>query len=443
MHQPSRNPLLFAALAALLLASACKDDERGPSNPDAARLDIDAAGVGIDGGPGAGIDGGPGAGIDGGAGAVSGIAVVGSDYTSSSVSLLDRQGNLVADGCLHSGTGAPGLAATLSGDVVLPTQASAGGPLVIVDRTNAALTFVEPSTCAVLGQLAVSTGFKSNPQDFVALSATKAYVVRQDPNPVPTPALADFDEGNDLLIVNPSTSTITGRIDLAPYAPAGVLPRGHRALLAGNKVFVSLNAVSEDYSTYGAGRVVVVDPAVDQVVGVVDLPAAKNCGAMAYVASPPRLLVACAGAYGDPAGQAATSAVVAIDLTQPVPWVSAQVPASTLGTAPFSNTTIAAIDASSVLAVAVGDFTGSPPDSLWFLPLDGRSATKVFESSEGFALGAIAVDPERHVAFASDGTMMSPAFLRTFDFSTGAFVPAKTVKTNPTQKLPPRSLLIF
>jgi len=443
MHQPSRNSHLLAVLAALTLASACGDDGQGSFNPDATYPGIDASGTAIDGGAGMGIDDSPGAGIDGGAGALASIAVVNSDYTSSSVSLLDRDGNLVADGCLHSGTGTPGLAATLSGDVVLPTQVPVGGPLVLVDRTNAALTFVEPSTCAVLGQLAVSTGFRSNPQDFVALSATKAYVVRQDPNPVPTPALDDFDEGNDLLVVDPSTSKIAGRIDLAPYAPAGVLPRGHRALLAGDKVFVSLNAISDDYSTYGSGRIVVVNPAVDQVLGVIDMPTVKNCGAMTFVASPPRLLVACAGAYDDPAGQAATSGIVAIDLTPPAPVISAQLLASTLGTAPFSNTTIAAIDGSSVLAVAVGDFTGSPPDSLWFLPLDGRAATKVLDSSEGFALGAVVVDPERHMVFANDGTTMSPAFLRTFDFDTGFFIPGKTVKTNPTQKLPPRGLVMF
>ncbi|HEX7507282.1 MAG TPA: hypothetical protein VF550_10960, partial [Polyangia bacterium] len=65
--------------------------------------------------------------------ATSGIVVVNSDYSSTSVSILDRDGNLLKDGCLSTGTGTPGLALALSGDVVLPTQVPLGGPVAIID----------------------------------------------------------------------------------------------------------------------------------------------------------------------------------------------------------------------------------------------------------------------------------------------------------------------
>ncbi|MBN2573772.1 MAG: hypothetical protein JXP73_04340 [Deltaproteobacteria bacterium] len=427
MHRQTPLGLLCAASLALATLAACGGISDGPS-PDGAGGGETAASAPL------GNDG-----IDaGGAGKVAGIAVVNSDYASSSVSLLDRDGNLVADGCLHSGSGDPGLSATLSGDVVLPTEVPAGGPIPVIDRANNAITWLDATTCAVLGQLAVGTGFRANPQDVVTLSASKAYVVRQDPNPVPTPALEDFDDGNDVLIVDPSRLQVTGRIDLGPYAPAGVLPRGHRALLAGGSVFVSLNAIGADYAAYGAGRVVVIDPATDVVTGVIDIPGAKNCGALAYAAAVQRLFVACGGAYGEPAGQAATSAIVAIDLGQVPPAVAAQ--AAATGGAPYSNLTVGVLDATTAVAVVVGDFSNDPPDSLWSVPLDGRAPVQIFASTEGFAIGALLFDPERALVFAADGPMGSSAYLRIFEVSAAGFVLGKTAKTNPTHKLPPRAL---
>jgi hypothetical protein len=405
MHRPPSFGILFAAALALTTFAAC-----GEGSPDPT--------------PGSGT----------------GIAVVNSDYASSSISLLDRPGNLLADGCLNSGSGGAGLSTTLSGDVVLPSEVPAGGPLPIIDRTNNTITWLDAATCAVLGQLAVGTGFKANPQDVVTLSPNKAYVVRQDPNAVPTPALEDFDEGNDVLIIDPTQRTITGRIDLGPFAPAGVLPRGHRALLAGGRVFVSLNAIGADYASYGTGRVVIIDPATDGVTGVIDIPGTKNCGALAYAAAAQRLFVACGGAYGDAAGQAATSAVVAIDLAQTPPVVVAQAAA---GAAPYSNLTVAVLDGATALAVVVGDFSNAPPDSLWSVPLDGRAPAQVFASAEGFAIGAVLFDPDRRSVFAADGTTTNPAFLRVFDVSATGFTAGPTVKTNPTQKLPPRALLFY
>jgi hypothetical protein len=413
MHRHSSSRISFAGLCAILAMPACGDD----------------TGVFPE--------------HDGGSG--TGIVLVNTDYSSSSVSFLDRDGNLLMDGCLNSGSGNPGLAMTLSGDVVLPTQVPAGGPVAIVDRGNAAITWLDATTCASLGQLAVGTGFASNPHDVVTLSASKAYVTRQDQNLSATPTPNDFDDGNDVLIVDPSRLAITGRIDLLPFAPAGtaILPRADRALLAQGRVFVSLNAISANYANYGTGRVVIIDPDTDQVTSVIDLPGVKNCGAMTYVAETKRLFVACNGAYGDKAVQAAGSAIVAIDLGQTPPTVVAQAPAASAGSVPLSNLTVAALDGATALAVAEGTLSNTPPDGLWSLPLDGKVPVKIFDSAEGFAIGAVLYYQERHRVLAADGTMTSSAYLRMFDVSSGAFVAGKPVKTNPTQKLPPRALAFY
>jgi hypothetical protein len=41
------------------------------------------------------------------------------------------------------------------------------------------------------------------------------------------------------------------------------------------------------------------------------------------------------------------------------------------------------------------------------------------------------------------GTKASPAYLRLFDFAAGVFTAGQPIKTNPTQKLPPRALAFY
>ncbi len=368
----------------------------------------------------------------------SGIVVVNSNNSdTTSVSFLDRDGNLVIDGCFST--------PKLSYDVVLPTQVTPGGPVIIVDRGSGynALTWLDPATCTPLRQLAVGTGFDSDPHDVVVLSASKAYVTRYAENGAATPTPDDFDDGDDVLIIDPTQAKILGHIDLKPFAPVGILPRADRALLAEGKVFVSLNAISLDYKTYGTGRIVMVDPVTDQVVGTIDLPGVKNCGAMTYLATESKLMVACGGAYSDGPQQADSSAIVVIDLGVSPAAVIAQVTAAAVGGLPFTNATVATLGGSTALGVTNGSPSNMPPDRLWSLPLDGSLPVRVFESVESFALGAVLADDEASRILVTDGTTTTPAFLRFFDFAAGAFTAGRTVTSNPAQKLPPRALAFY
>src|SRR6185369_5242395 len=103
-----------------------------------------------------------------------------------------------------------------------------------IDRGNAELAFVRPADCQVRAQLSVGTGFKANPRDVVRISATKAYVTRYETNGAP--GAFPFDGGNDLLIIDPSAPSVTGRVDLSAYATsapsAAISARPDRALLA-------------------------------------------------------------------------------------------------------------------------------------------------------------------------------------------------------------------
>jgi hypothetical protein len=467
----TRSLSVPAFLLGCLSLVGCGDDNDSPSQKDAAvdaspiqtnadsgstvtqsevgGVSADTNAITLDAGTGAldagtvTLDAGTGA-LDAGTGAVSirGIVASHSDYQSTAVSLLDRDGNVVKDGCINSGTGGPGLTKTLSGDVALPSQISATSAITLVDRGNSTLVWIDPSTCAPLRQLAVGTGFKANPHDYVELSTSKAYVTRYEQNLAATSALGDFDDGNDLLIVDPTQPKIVGRIDLTPFAPAGVLPRADRALLVDGKVFVSLNASNAKYGSNATGRLVMVDPSADQVIGTVDLPGTKNCGAMFYLPADKKLMVACTGDYGD-SNQADGSAVVTLSLAATPPVVVAKVAASSVGGLLFSNSTVAALDGNSVLGVTMGDFSNTPPDGLWLLPQDGTLSSKIFDSAEAYSLGAVLVDAERGRVFLADGTTVATPSVRVFDRVAGAFQATATIATNPTQKLPARALAWF
>lgn len=439
----------YLIFPALVIGAACGSNNNSPAAEDAAVSNGNDA-MATEAGAATGADAiAASNGIDamateaGAAMGPSGIAVVNSDYQSASVSFLDRDGNLLKDGCFNSGSGGPSLSMTLSGDVALPTQLVLGGPVVVVDRQNASLTWLDPTTCKPLSQLAVGTGFASNPHDYVWLSANKAYVPRYKNNLAATPDPGDFDDGNDLLIIDPSQPKIVGRVDLKPFAPAGVLPMADRALLAGGMVYVSLNAISDDYATYGVGRIVMVDPVSDHVVGTIDTPGAKNCGAMTYVAAENRLLVACNGDYAAGPQQSDSSALVVIDLGLNPPAVVNQVSAAAVGGRSFSNWAVAALDATTLLGVTEGDFSNTPPDKLWSVSLSGSPAALLFASTEAFTLGAVLVDGEKGRFIVADGPQKGASLLHVFDFSAGTITAGKTIKSNPSHSLPPRGLAWF
>src|SRR5262249_47232182 len=142
---------------------------------------------------------------------------------------------LAADRCVDSGSAAPVLSMALSGDVVLPSQPQPGDELVLLDQTNSALLWVDPTNSRPSRQLCVGD-FDPNQHDLVGLSPNKADVTRYEKNPHPNDGPTANDQGNDLLIIDPSVPSVLGHIDLSGYAvQAGastILARPDRALLA-------------------------------------------------------------------------------------------------------------------------------------------------------------------------------------------------------------------
>ena len=101
-------------------------------------------------------------------------AVVASDFSSSSVSLLSDTGALCVDRVIDSGARPPGLATALSGDVALPSSCTTHG-FVLIDRQAGVLSVLDRSTGEVNKQIVVAD-FASNPYD-VAFVAPDAWLV--------------------------------------------------------------------------------------------------------------------------------------------------------------------------------------------------------------------------------------------------------------------------
>lgn len=248
---------------------------------------------------------------------VRGFAVVNSDYDSASVSLLSPSGEVLSASFISSASADPGLSAALSGDLVLPTTTVTGPELVLVDRLpGSVITWVNLETATVRAQLSVATGFTSNPHEYVPYSATKAFVTRFEVNLAS--GAEEYDQGDDVLVVDPERAAITARIDLGPAMagePAGFFATPDRALMAGGKLRVLALGFNDDLSERVASRLITIDPESHAIEHVLVFEGMNSCGGLALSPDGTELAVACNGAFGtDPAEGFPDSGVLVVAL---------------------------------------------------------------------------------------------------------------------------------
>jgi hypothetical protein len=368
--------------------------------------------------------------------AMTGLAVVNSDFSTTSLSILDATGALVRADCVDSATGANGsVTSTISGDAVLPSQPQLGGDVIIVDRGNVALTFVDAASCTIVHQVPVP-GPRTNPHDVVMLTPHKAYVTRYDLNRVATdPTQA----GNDIAVVDPTTGTLTSRIDLDAYASsvagATVLARPDRALLVEGQVIVSLSEIDQGFTTYGEGKVVVVDPATDTVTAAVALTGLADCEGMTYVDAQKTLLVACGGPY---AGTTSESGIAVVDLGVSPPVLTRVIPSSAFDGRPLSFAWALALPPTGggTRAFAVTtDPKDVQPDALFAFDYVAATASKLATSGP-YTLGMPAGLPG--LLLMPNSTARTPR-IDLYDV-TGTPTATTTFTSDPVTGLPPQEI---
>lgn len=415
------NPVARAArLVTLLVGVAAATSSCGDSAPQAAGGSGGTAGTGAAAGNG-GNTGVPGRPALEPLSATPRFAVVSSDYSESSIAVLDEDFTIIDESWINSGTTYPGLVATLSGDVVLPTRQAGDGTFALLDRffTDVVSRFFVPS-----GNLAGQTrthgelsNYSSNPRDFIYVHATSAWATRYTPNL--DPDAAPENAGTDLLEIDPTTMTPTGsRIDLSSLDTTAAIKAGSstvemtvharpsRGVLVGSKLVVGLDRLSSRFDAAGPGMVALVDLDDASIEGLLLGKDLASCGHVTPVPrSPDEVAISCIGfarPYLDEAQTRASAAVFVLEVTEEGAsvqhaWRAADHPSSAIAVEG-----LVALGGSRVAAVDLGDLASETPDVLYTMDLETGEQYLLHESSSAFEIGMSAYDPDADRLYVPD-----------------------------------------
>ena len=377
-----------------------------------------------------------------------GLVVVESDYQSSNVSLLDLDGHVLSESLISSSTESSGFGVALSGDVVTPTNPQNDSEIVLIDRYPAGvLRFVELATAHVRSELSVATGFRSNPQDYLPLTPARAYVARYDKNS--NPGRQAWDEGGDVLVIDPSVPAITGSIDLSASLagePAKFSPHPARLLKVAGRVFALLAAYANDYASGTSSRLVELDPETDSLISTLVLDGLRGCVSLAASPDEQELAVSCTG-VDLRNGQVADSGLALLDIAG-APRIYKRFEASEFGDDPlgfalsypapgvlFFNT-LGHYDQESGALRAL--------DSLLRLDTVSGQFDELLQSEgEPFTLGGVQCAPSCGLCFAADARRAGGSVLRFVVDSAGNFAAPTAIRAETRVGLPPRYLGAF
>lgn len=184
-----------------------------------------------------------------------------------------------------------------------PFLRARGGAVYVVDRLSFdRVTRLDPGEdFEASWQAGVASG--SNPHDIAHVAEDKAYVSRYEP---------PFD---DLRIVDPRGGASRGSVELGALADNDdATPRADRMAQAAGLVFVGLQDIDRTFTDYREGKLAVVDPALDEVVGLVRL-GGKNPGALEVLGrgDQARLYVALGGIFEGLLPQELSGGVAVVD----------------------------------------------------------------------------------------------------------------------------------
>lgn len=404
-------------------------------------ITLSACGVDSQSGPGKGTT------LGSSTGELRGFAVVGSDYTSTNISLLSAEGAEESASLISSGSEDPGLSAALGGDVILPSTTLAGDELVIIDRfPSSVLTWVNLTTAKVRAQLSVATGFQSNPHDYVPYSKTKAFVTRFEPN------LASgeepFDQGSDVLVVDPERAKIVERIDLGDAfddAREGYYPRPARALLTGGRLHVLAAGLNLDFTDQLDSRLITIDPKTNAIEHVLTFEGMHSCVNLALSPDERRLAIACSGAYGqDPAQGFPDAGVLIVDLDEE-PREEARYGSPELGGLQLNDAAWLSEDRLAVLSN--GRFTADSSgveanDEAHTLDLESGELSEAWLEGSPFSIGDIACSLATGVCVVTDGET-DGGVVHVLSIDASGEIIAKDERSVGTAGVSPRSLGTF
>ena len=362
----------------------------------------------------------------------SALVVASTDYTSTNISVLSPVGAVLSGSIISSASAPPGLTTALSGDVVFPLGPTPG-EIVLIDRyPNSVLSWVDPSTAAVLHQLPVGTGFAANPHDYLEVSPTKAYVTRYESNA--NAGHQPNDGGGDLLIIDPQAGSIIGRVPFA--ADGALLPRPGRMIRVRHEVWVSLERFDADFTAAGDARLVGVSTTDDSIAWTLDLPGVASCGAIAVAPGGRVVALACSGFLGDTEPNH-RSALVLLDATAHPPVELKRFAAVSQLGAPLGSTLAYASD-NTLVGVALGDTQAGRNDIAYALDLGSGMTRVLADAGAAFAFGDVRCAPGcTDLCFLADASAKA---LRVWKANGASLAAQASVPVDPGVGLPPRAL---
>ena len=338
------------------------------------------------------------------------FAVVLTDFQSTSIGLLDSQGETLTECWIDSGSRAANLVATLSGDVVLATEQPADG-LAVIDRFGTDVySQVSLDSPTVLGQVRlqdpdVSGAFSANPHDALMSGPTSVWISRYAGNADPNaPPLA---RGSDLLEIDLTTYTRTGgRISLEAFITSVTVatdngaqtklayPRPSRMVRVGRTAIVGLARMTLDFDGAGPGAVAVVDLDARSA-RLLELPlGVANCGRVVPVPGrSDRVAVACGGfsvPFDDEPVVRETSGLFMLDVEGSTVSVALAWRPNADAGRPLAIAEAVAIDERTMGAVDYG--AGDVPDGFYLIDLVTGQAQHLFDSAGSFQIGSAAIN---------------------------------------------------
>jgi hypothetical protein len=359
--------------------------------------------------------------VRGESGTVCGRAVLVShtDYTSTSISLLGLDGEVLRAPLISSASAPVQLSAPIGGDVVFPSQPATD--LVLLDRyPNSVLTFITPETGTVRAQLDLGDGFVSNPHDYLELGDGRAIVSRYDREP--QGAGETVGRGSDLALIRPEAGGFIEAVSLdslltAEELDAKFLPHPGQLLRLGDDLLIALSLHNRGFSDslearvgrisklFGDETTELAQPDV-----ALKVPGLKNCTALALSPSGRELALGCSDLLGAGTDDAPPgSAIVRLAVSgagKDFAEIS-RIAASDLEFGPFGFQLVYASD-DWLLVTTVGALEGPDagrPDRLLALRLADSSTepTVLVESDpEPFTLGGLVCMPACGQCFLAD-----------------------------------------
>lgn len=325
------------------------------------------------------------------------LVVVGTDYQTTEVSVVELQSMKVRSAAfLHSGSRVTCSGATLGGDVVLGRTPPGDGSFWLIDRGTGVLSRV--SGAGVQQQLPLAKGFVANPQDALVDDAGRLWVSRAQGDAKQS---GGAPQGDDLVQVDTETGAIITRVALTKHATVGeAWAWPGRMALAQGQIHVPLASVARDFSAMGLGRVALVDPDTGQVSKLLEAGQSKNCNAV--TANGDAVAAVCSGFYKEPDGQRHLwSNVIALPHSATASAQMAAQAADTGQARGFGFDLALAADGRGWV-ISDGDLQTGTPDALWQFDLKGGKPSQVATASGPFTMTSLWLDRQRQRLWVTD-----------------------------------------